>query len=100
MFELAARTRTQTAPWVSINLVDPGLCYTGISRHAQGSTYWGMKIMRALLAWTAEEGSRAIVHAASLGRESHGVYISLGRLEKYVRSFSASWRGGVKAEWW
>ena len=59
-----------------------------------------MKIMRALLAWTAEEGSRAIVHATSLGRESLGVYISLCRLEKYVRSFSASWWGGVKAEWW
>lgn len=69
---------------MTINIVDPGLCYTDISRNAEGSTYWGMKIMRALLAWTAEEGSRTIVHAASLGRESHGIYISLCRLEKYV----------------
>lgn len=81
--EIAARSDSQI-PWITINIVDPGLCYTDISRNAEGSTYWGMKIMRALLAWTAEEGSRTLVHAASLGRESHGIYISRCRIEKYV----------------
>ncbi|KAL8852605.1 MAG: hypothetical protein Q9221_002485 [Calogaya cf. arnoldii] len=52
--EIAARSRNQN-PWVTINVVDPGLCYTDISRNAEGTEYWGMKIMRALLAWTAEE---------------------------------------------
>lgn len=35
-----------------------------------------MKVMRAVMGWTAEEGSRALVHACIAGRESHGVFLS------------------------
>lgn len=50
-----------------------------------------MKLMRALLAWTAEEGSRTLVHATTVGRESHGVFISGCKLEKYTIEWEYTW---------
>jgi len=35
-----------------------------------------LKVGRALLAWTAEEGSRTLVHATIAGPQSHGIYIN------------------------
>ena len=65
-----------------LNMVDPGLCYTDLTRSAKGSTYYVMKTMRKLLAWTAEEGSRNLVFAASVGPASHGVYLEDGKVIK------------------
>ena len=69
-------------PFVIINTVNPGLCYTDLTRSAVGVTYYAIKVMRALLAWSAEEGGRTLVYATVAGTESHGVYISGSKIQK------------------
>ena len=71
--EMVERTSGKE-PFMITNTVNPGLCYTDLTRSAEGSTYVGMKILRALLAWTAEEVSRTLVHAVTTGKEPHGVF--------------------------
>ncbi|KAL9630614.1 MAG: hypothetical protein Q9164_006329, partial [Protoblastenia rupestris] len=51
-------------PFIILNTVNPGLCYTDLTRSA-----------------TAEEGSRTLVHAVSTGKESHGIFISMCSLK-------------------
>lgn len=80
--EIADKTAKET-PLVIVNTLNPGLCYTDLTRSATGATYYVMKVMRALLAWTAEEGSRTLVHATTVGPESHGVFISGCKIKKY-----------------
>jgi retinol dehydrogenase-12 len=72
---MAERT-AHSSLFVTINTVNPGLCYTDLARNVKGSTKITIKVMRALFAWTAEEGSRTLVHGTIAGKESHGVYIS------------------------
>ncbi|KAL6705096.1 hypothetical protein ACN47E_007355 [Coniothyrium glycines] len=62
----AAKTR------VTINYVCPGLCKSQLSRDAG----WGMTIFEALFARTTEQGSRALVHAASQGADTHGQFMA------------------------
>ena len=73
--EIANRT-VHAKPFVTINTVNPGLCYTDLTRNATGFTYYIMIIMRVLLAWSAEKGARTLVHGTVAGKESHGVFIS------------------------
>ena len=79
--EIADKT-SRREPIIIVNTVNPGLCYTDLTRSAEGITYYVMKIMRALLAWTAEEGSRTLVDAAAKGPDSHGVFISACKVKK------------------
>ena len=83
--EIAEKT-VNKKPFVTINAVDPGLCYTDLTRSAVGFTYYATKVMRALLAWTAEEGGRNLVFATIAGPESHGVYITGCKIQKFVLS--------------
>ena len=83
--ELAERT-ARAKPFVIINTVNPGLCYTDLTGSLEGSTATAMKVMRGLLAWTAEEGSRTLVHGTTVGQESHGVFISGCKIPKFVPS--------------
>lgn len=77
-----AEKTAKANPFVIINTVNPGLCYTDLTRSATGATYVIMKVTRWLLAWTAEEGSRTLVHAVTTGPESHGIFISMCTLER------------------
>ena len=81
--EIAKKT-INSKPFVIINTLDPGLCYTDLTRSATGSTKIAMKVMRAVLAWTAEEGGRTLVLATTAGPESHGAYMSGGKIKKSV----------------
>ena len=81
--ELAQKTANSN-PFVIINTVNPGLCYTDLTRSLEGSTATAMKVMRSMLAWSGEEGSRTLVHATTVGQESHGVFISGCKIPKYV----------------
>lgn len=73
--ELAGKTR-QSEPKVAINMLNPGLCHSALMRSAKGMQGMGLTVMKALLARTTEEGSRTLVHAAVVGMESHGKYLS------------------------
>jgi len=83
MREMAEKT-VNIKPFVIINAVNPGLCYTELNRNLDGGTAMAMKVMKALLAWTAEEGSRTEVYATVAGPKSHGVFISGSRIPKFV----------------
>ncbi|RDL40251.1 uncharacterized protein BP5553_00230 [Venustampulla echinocandica] len=73
--EVAEKTASKR-PFVIINTVNPGLCYTELNRSAVGGTAVAMGVMKAMMAWTAEEGGRTLVFASVAGQESHGVFIS------------------------
>ncbi len=75
---------------VTINCVNPGLCHSELSRESG----WGLAILKFLLARSTEVGSRNLVHAASMGPESHGQYVSDCKIEqpsRYVMS-SEGWK--------
>ncbi|KAI5776251.1 short-chain dehydrogenase [Geopyxis carbonaria] len=57
---------------VVVNYVNPGLCHSELARDSG----WGLWAMKQLLARTTEAGSRTLVHAATVGAEAHGQYMS------------------------
>jgi retinol dehydrogenase 12 len=73
--EVAARM-TKSGSKVALNCVNPGLARTELTRHTSGVTKVGMAVVNALLARSAEEASKNLVYAASLGMESHGLYFT------------------------
>ncbi|KAL9075460.1 MAG: hypothetical protein Q9161_001532 [Pseudevernia consocians] len=83
--EIAEQTANKK-PSVIANTLEPGLCHTDLTRHVEGTTAAVMVLMRYLLAWTAEEGSRNLVLATTAGPESHGVMMSGGRIKSNILS--------------
>lgn len=61
---------------VVLNIISPGLTKTALSRDATGMTRFAMFVMKSLMGRTSEEGSRSLVHAATAGPESHGLYFT------------------------
>lgn len=61
---------------VIINQISPGLAKTALTRNATGAQGLFLTIFYFLLARTAEESSRTLVHAATAGPESQGRYFS------------------------
>ncbi|KAF6805075.1 short-chain dehydrogenase reductase family [Colletotrichum musicola] len=61
---------------VVLNLLSPGLCNTGLARHARLTFRVQNFLMNLALGRTPEMGSRTILHALAAGRESHGEFIS------------------------
>lgn len=72
---------------VIINMLSPGLVKTGLTRRLGLTSRAFIGAFRALLARTPEMGSRTILHALSLGEESHGKYLDNCKLTKYVEHF-------------
>ncbi|UPX11503.1 uncharacterized protein EKO05_0002108 [Ascochyta rabiei] len=78
-------TKSATQIPVTINCVNPSLCHSELSREAG----WGITILKFFLARSTELGSRNLVHAASMGPESHGQYVGdcmIVQPSKYVLS--------------
>jgi hypothetical protein len=65
---------------VVINTVYPGLCHSELARELG----LAITIQKFLLARSAEDGSRNYIHAASLGSEGNGKYVSYGRIARSV----------------
>lgn len=61
---------------VVINMIQPGLCSTGLARDTNTWMRIQLVTLRALLARTAEQGSRTILHGTIAGEESHGKLLS------------------------
>ena len=70
--EMASRRPADTYP-VTINMLNPGLCKSELSREGNAR----IKIMKLLLARTTEAGSRTLVAAAAAGPETHGEYMNM-----------------------
>ena len=75
--EIAEQTASEKQS-VIVNTLRPGLCYTELTRYAEGVAAIAVVVVRYALAWTAEEGSRNLVNATTAGPESHGVQMSAG----------------------
>lgn len=70
--EMAAKRAGDTPP-VTINMLNPGLCQSELSREGNAR----IKIMKFFLARTTEAGSRTLVAAAAAGPETHGEYMNM-----------------------
>ena len=68
---------------IVINSVDPCFCETGLSREVTGLARLAVKTFAAIAARPPDDGARQIVHAASCGRETHGLYLRAGAVEAY-----------------
>lgn len=58
---------------VIMNVLTPGFCHSGLTREMEGQ--WGMWLMKRVLAWPTEMGSRTLVHGTLAGKETHGKYL-------------------------
>jgi NAD(P)-dependent dehydrogenase (short-subunit alcohol dehydrogenase family) len=61
---------------VIINMVAPGICSTGLGRDASMVFRAAQRVIRAVWARTAEEGSRTMLHAVVADEASHGKHLS------------------------
>jgi NAD(P)-dependent dehydrogenase (short-subunit alcohol dehydrogenase family) len=82
--ELVARMKDQS---VVVNMLNPGLSHSQLGRDAGV----GLKILKMIMARPTEVGARTLVAGAGAGEESHGKYMTDGKvddsaLSKFVRS--------------
>jgi retinol dehydrogenase-12 len=74
---------------VILNLVNPGLCHSSLSRNVTGVQGLIFKFVKLVLARSTEAGSRTLVFSAAGGSETHGKYMSdckVGDPSEFVRS--------------
>ncbi|KAI1379215.1 hypothetical protein F4677DRAFT_410934 [Hypoxylon crocopeplum] len=69
---------------IVINSVDPCFCKTGLSVELKGPPKMFFRVFEAVAARTAEEGSRLVVQTATAGRQTHGLYMRAGAVQKYA----------------
>jgi len=67
---------------VTINFVDPGLCWSNLGGEKGG---WGLYVMRLALARSTEYGSRTIAHAGLQGKETHGQFLASCKVRDVAR---------------
>lgn len=81
-----------TSPRVVVNGLTPGYCLTHLVDGITGFWGWQLYMMKLSLARTAEQGSRTLVHAATLGLESHGKYLNDCKIDEYVAPLTSNTR--------
>lgn len=88
--EIAPRLR---GSGVVLNVLNPGLCHSELGR--EGSLF--LTVLKALLARTTEVGSRTLVASAEAGMESHGKYMTDGKVADDALSGFSRGPNGEKA---
>ncbi|KAK2037946.1 hypothetical protein LZ31DRAFT_560024 [Colletotrichum somersetense] len=68
---------------VVITMVAPGLCTTGLGRDARTFTKIMHEAVRAMMARTAEVGSRTILHGLVVDEEGHGKLLSGCKIKEF-----------------
>ncbi|EQB53096.1 hypothetical protein CGLO_07224 [Colletotrichum gloeosporioides Cg-14] len=68
---------------VVITMVAPGLCTTGLGRDARTFTKIMHEAVRAMMARTAEAGSRTILHGLMVGEDGHGKLLSGCKIKEF-----------------
>ena len=71
--EIAERTKSSSKGKFIINTPNPSWCRSDLSRDMESA---GFKMAEKLLARTAEEGSRTLVHGVLTDESSHGHYLT------------------------
>ncbi|KAK9320309.1 hypothetical protein V1517DRAFT_354593 [Lipomyces orientalis] len=79
---------------VILNMLNPGLCHSELARE-EG---WGLWFMKLVLARTTEVGSRTLVAAATVGDESHGAYMTDGKVNNAALGAFVTSEDGEKAQ--
>ncbi|KAK5988472.1 Short chain dehydrogenase FGM9 [Cladobotryum mycophilum] len=69
---------------VVINLVNPGICYSGLTRNANMTMWLQVNLARLLMGRTAEAGSRTLLHGLAVGKEGHGKYLSECEISEHL----------------
>ncbi|KAK5163113.1 uncharacterized protein LTR77_010897 [Saxophila tyrrhenica] len=82
---------------VTLNFVNPGLCYSELLREMSGI---GIRIFMKLLARTTEVGSRTLVHAGLAEPETHGKYLSDCRITECATIVEGKGGAEVQRRWW
>ncbi|KAF7114455.1 hypothetical protein CNMCM5793_008759 [Aspergillus hiratsukae] len=77
--EMVARMRDDS---VVVNMLNPGLCHSQLGRDAG----IGLALMKMVMARTTEVGSRTLVAGAAAGEESHGAYMTDGKVDNSALS--------------
>lgn len=85
--ELVSRMDAQrtSPPPVTITVVNPGMCKSDIDRNGNPFARAILWFIRLFLARTTEVGSRTLVHGANPGPESHGEFMSDGKIQEVER---------------
>ena len=73
--ELVSKQRSDTKPRIITNLVNPGLCHSGLVK----DNTLVAQAFKFVFARTTEVGSRTLVAGVEAGDESHGQYMSESR---------------------
>ncbi|KAJ1553430.1 hypothetical protein HK096_007869, partial [Nowakowskiella sp. JEL0078] len=71
--ELTARLSDDS---VIVNMLNPGLCHSELTRDAKGSLKIMIGFLKFIMARTTEAGSRTLVHAIGADASTHGKYLS------------------------
>ncbi|RDW87243.1 short-chain dehydrogenase family protein [Coleophoma crateriformis] len=75
--ELANQISNSSKPGdVTVSIVNPGFVDTEVMRNASATFHFFFRPYRSLVARSAEEGTRTLLHAAAGGKETHGQYLS------------------------
>ena len=77
-----------------MNFLNPGFCHSELARDVDA---FMITVMKFLLARTTEVGSRTLVAAAAAGPESHGKYMTDGKVEDECLSAFVRSGDGTKA---
>lgn len=82
---------------VVLNMLNPGLCHSSLSRNTTGMQAIIFWLMKSLIARTTEVGSRTLVAGAEAGEESHGEYMHDGKVDEESLSPFVKSEDGAKA---
>lgn len=82
---------------IILNMINPGLCKSSLSRNAKSIRKAIFVVMLAVLARTTEVGSRTLVAGAEAGEESHGKYMTDGHVAEEALSQFVKSDAGAKA---
>lgn len=75
--ELANQITSSTLPGnITVSAVNPGFVTTEVMRHASFTFRLFLRPYRKLVARSAPEGARTLLHATAGGKETHGQYLS------------------------
>ena len=74
--------RIDGEPAVIVNAVTPGFCKSELLTREKAPLI--LKVVQALTGRSTEEGSKALIHAASSTSETHGKWLENGRVAEYM----------------
>ncbi|KAJ3854745.1 hypothetical protein EV368DRAFT_80337 [Lentinula lateritia] len=102
---------SKSCPSIIVDSVDPGYCVSDLRRSLSGPGAWFLLLLDRLFAYSTEEGSRHLVHAALVGStetvgasedeaQFKGAYLSTQKISN-VSSFASSEAGlRLQAKFW